>query len=222
MSRILAIETSGPLCSVGLDRDGTRFEVTHHVDRRHNELLLAMIEQVLDEAGEQRTALSGLAFGCGPGSFTGVRIAAACVQALSLAHQLPVLPVPSADALAKAALNSGRVDTSEPLLTSIRSRAGHYYLAAFSSEAAGLKSLEPVRLYDAADQLSELMLGSVQKVGAPPDWWADQTWLDVHATARDVLDIAVPALQQNQGVVSAAALPLYVSGDTPWKRVSES
>ena len=222
MSRILAIETSGALCSVGLDQDGNRFEVTHHVDRRHNELLLGMIEEVLDQAGAERSSLTGLAFGCGPGSFTGVRIAAACVQALALVNQLPVLPVPSADALAKAALNSGRVDSTKVLITSIRSRAGHFYLAAFRCLETGLETLEEVRLYDSAQQLPEVMCGDAQLVGVPPDWWPDGNWLDVSATAGDILDIAIPALQQNLGVASAAALPLYVSGDTPWKRVSKS
>ena len=222
MSAILALETSGSSCSVCLDADGNRFEITHHVDRRHNELLLGMIDNVLQQAGLDRAGLHGLAFGCGPGSFTGVRIAAACVQALSLALDLPVMPVASADALAAAASRSGRLVSDGLLVTSIRSRARHYYLSGYFRQNGEMTGIESVRLYDSAAGLPETLKDPVHCIGAQPEWWETGSWLDISATAEDVLEIALPALRQNQGVSSASALPMYVSGDTPWERLSRA
>jgi tRNA threonylcarbamoyladenosine biosynthesis protein TsaB len=210
------------LCSVCLDADGNRFEITHHVDRRHNELLLGMIDDVLRQAGFDRAGLHGLAFGCGPGSFTGVRIAAACVQALALAHDLPVVPVGSADALVEAAVRSGRIAADGLLLTSIRSRARHYYLSGYSHQQGKISCIESVQLYDSAAVLPETLKEPVYCIGARPDWWQTGAWLDIDATAADILDIAIPALAQNQGVSSANALPMYVRGDTPWQRRSRA
>lgn len=222
MSAVLALETSGSLCSVCLDADGNRFEITHHVDRRHNELLLGMIEEVLQQAHVDRSSLSGLAFGCGPGSFTGVRIAAACVQALALAFSLPVVPVASSDALAHAAVHSGNVVEDCELVTSIRSRRNHYYLSSYRHESGTLVCTQPAQLHDSAESMADQFKESVYFVGAQPEWWTEAAWLEVSATAADVLDIALSALEQQQGVVSAQALPLYVVGDTPWQKRSKA
>jgi tRNA threonylcarbamoyladenosine biosynthesis protein TsaB len=220
MSVILALETSGSLCSVCLDADGNRFEITHHVDRRHNELLLGMIEEVLLQAGLDRGELDGLAFGCGPGSFTGVRIAAACIQALALARDLPVLPVASAEALAAAARRIGLVPHDGVLLTSIRSRARHYYLSGFASREDRTVCVEPVQLYDSDARVPDILRNPVLRIGAQPEWWQSGDWQDISATAADILDIAMPALERNQGVSAEQALPIYVLGDTPWQRRS--
>ena len=89
MVNLLAIETSGAACSVALSLDGNRFSESEHVVKRHNEVLLPMLtalrERVSLDAAELAQLIDGVAFGCGPGSFTGVRIAAAAAQAIALA-----------------------------------------------------------------------------------------------------------------------------------------
>ena len=76
MNSLLAIETSGAYCSVCLRHDGNRFSATEHVEKKHNEKLLPMLNSVCRRAGIDQgrliDSLEAVAFGCGPGSFTGV------------------------------------------------------------------------------------------------------------------------------------------------------
>jgi tRNA threonylcarbamoyladenosine biosynthesis protein TsaB len=223
MSGILALETSGSVCSVCLDCDGNRFEVTHHVDRRHNELLLGMIDEVCSQAGLNRLHLRALAFGCGPGSFTGVRIAAASAQAISLALKIPVVPVRSSRVLINAAVRLGHTQESPTLLvTSIRSRAELYYLAEFSLTDSDAELVRGDELYDSIASLPFDPASPSVLLGAQPQWWEGGRWVPLSATAVDVLESAQILLEQGEGVSSAQALPLYVNGDTPWRRKSEN
>lgn len=103
MSTILAIETSTNACSAALlhqDKIVERFEIA---PREHANLILPMCESLLSEAGISFAQLSAIAFGRGPGSFTGVRMACATAHAFALAHHLPLLPVSTLRALAYAA-----------------------------------------------------------------------------------------------------------------------
>lgn len=231
MSVILALETSGSVCSVCLDCDGNRFEVTHHVDRRHNELLLGMIGEVCMQADVDRQQLSALAFGCGPGSFTGVRIAAACVQAISLTLKIPVVPVPSSAVVVNAAIRLGLTQRAsgtagqelpELLVTSIRSRAELYYMAGYSLNDSGVAEVIPDELYDSMAALPSGLSAQAALFGAPPLWWQGADWVPVTATAADVLESALVMLERGESVPAALALPLYVTGDSPWRRQREN
>jgi len=222
MTSVLALETSGTVCSVCLDLDGSRFVDTRHVERRHNEMLLPMIDALLAEAGVSRERLDVLAFGCGPGSFTGVRIAAAALQGIALARELPVVPVASSLALAEA---SRRADASSPatVWTSIRSRADLFYLAAYRLEGDQLNRVHGDRLCAAMSDLPfELSEGSgtIRLAGERPSWWEAPPTLSafrpLDVTAEDIAALARRALAEGGAVDAALALPLYVSGDTPW------
>ena len=107
MGWLLAIETSAVRGSVALLRDGVAVcERVLDVPRQHNELLLGEITALLAAAGIGSRGLAALAFGYGPGSFTGVRLAAAAAQALGWAHTLPVFAVDCGAALAEQAWRS--------------------------------------------------------------------------------------------------------------------
>ena len=99
--KILSIETATEACSAALDINNVckqRFEIA---PRRHTELILPMIDGLLREADIQVGQLDAIAFGHGPGAFTGVRIAIGVIQGLAFAHDIPVIPVSTLAALAQ-------------------------------------------------------------------------------------------------------------------------
>jgi tRNA threonylcarbamoyladenosine biosynthesis protein TsaB len=101
--RILALDTATQACSTALltaDRAITRELLT---ERGHAEHILSMVDAVLAEAGIALTQVGVLAFGRGPGAFTGVRLAASVAQGLAYAAQLPVVPVSDLSAVAQRA-----------------------------------------------------------------------------------------------------------------------
>ncbi len=101
--QILALETSTELCSAALWRDGEVLAREALAGQRHSELLLPMIDALLAEAGVKLAALDGIAFGAGPGSFTGLRIACGVTQGLAFGAGLPVAAVCTLQALAQDA-----------------------------------------------------------------------------------------------------------------------
>ena len=134
-ARILALETATEACSVAV-LAGTamyrRFEVR---PRAHLRLLLPMVESVLTEAELDLGELDAIAFGSGPGGFTGLRIAAGAAQGLALGARLPVIPVSNLAALAAAAMR----DTTAPKVVVCQdARMGEVYWGTFDRGADDL------------------------------------------------------------------------------------
>lgn len=98
---LLAVETATEACSAALNLDGTIVERYQRTQRDHSRLILPMIDQLLAEAGLKPHDLDVLAFGRGPGSFTGVRIAAGVIHGIALGLDVPVVPVSTLAAVAQ-------------------------------------------------------------------------------------------------------------------------
>lgn len=131
MSTILSIETSSELASVALLRGAT---VTSRVSsgvRTHSQSVLPMIQELLAEAGIALKDCDAIAFGAGPGSFTGVRTACGVAQGLAFGANLPVVPVVTLDAMALACRQQhGAAD----VLAVLDARMGEVYWAQYRFE----------------------------------------------------------------------------------------
>ncbi len=122
--KILAFDTSTEYCSTALYYDGSIVKRETCAERRHSELLLPMIQDTLTEAGLRLSDLDGLAFGAGPGSFTGLRIACGVAQGLAFAIDLPVIGISTLEAIAQQ-------NTHDKIVVAIDARMGEIYHAAY-------------------------------------------------------------------------------------------
>ena len=133
--RILAIETATDACSAALiigNEVTERFEIA---PRRHATLLLPFVQRLLAEANLAIGELDAIAFGRGPGSFTGLRIAAGMAQGLAFGADLPVVPVSTLAALAQGCV---RECTAQGVLAALDARMHEVYFGSFRVAADGL------------------------------------------------------------------------------------
>ncbi|HSM97900.1 MAG TPA: tRNA (adenosine(37)-N6)-threonylcarbamoyltransferase complex dimerization subunit type 1 TsaB [Gallionella sp.] len=124
---ILALDTSTEFCSVALWQDGVVIERCELAGQKHSEMLIAMIDALLGEAGVMLAQIDGIAFGKGPGSFTGVRIACGAAQGLAFGAGLPVAGVCTLEALAQA---SGK----SRVIAALDARMGEIYHAVYQKQ----------------------------------------------------------------------------------------
>ncbi|MDO8350973.1 MAG: tRNA (adenosine(37)-N6)-threonylcarbamoyltransferase complex dimerization subunit type 1 TsaB [Gallionella sp.] len=122
--KVLALETSTEYCSVALWQDSIVLEHCERVGQKHSEMLMPMLDVLLREAGVTMNQLDGIAFGAGPGSFTGVRIACGVTQGLAFGASLPVAGICTLLALAEA---SGQ----QRVIAALDARMGEIYCAAY-------------------------------------------------------------------------------------------
>ncbi len=122
---LLALETSTELCSVALWSGGKVAAARDTLaGQRHSELLLPMVDELMTQQGLNPADLNAIAFGAGPGSFTGLRIACGVAQGIAFATNLPVIAVGTLQALAAA---SG----AQRALCCLDARMGEIYHAAY-------------------------------------------------------------------------------------------
>lgn len=126
---LLAIETSTEFCSLAICV-GAEFHATHvHAGQRHAEIVLEAVGSLMADAGLHFGALDGIAFGKGPGSFTGLRIACGVAQGLALARDIGVVGVCTLEALAEEC-------DADAAITCLDARMGEVYLAAYRRRSA--------------------------------------------------------------------------------------
>ncbi len=225
--RLLALDTSTEACSAALmlgDEIRLRFEIT---ERSHAELILPMIDSLLTEAGVALTSLDGLAFGRGPGGFTGLRIAAGVAQGLAFGAGLPVAPVSSLAAVAEQV----RAGEGERILACNDARMGELYWAVFERRGdAGIARPGEVGIHSmgadhvtrpelVADGIDDLHHAAGNGIGRHPALRARLETAgirlhdDLYPRADAIARLGAVELAAGRGVDAALALPIYVRDD---------
>lgn len=131
--RILAIDTATERCSVALRIDDRVVEQSIETPRGHAELVLPMVHSVLQEAGVKLRQLDGIAYGRGPGAFTGVRIAIGVVQGLAFGANLQTVGISNLAAVAQQVARPG-----DRILVCMDARMGEVYAGSFVCQSSGL------------------------------------------------------------------------------------
>ncbi len=210
MPSILAIETATEACSVALyhhDKISSRYNIA---PQQHVSLILPMCDELLKEANILPSELSAIAFGSGPGSFTGVRIAAAVTQGIAVAHDLPVIAVSSLQALAQAVYIKLR---AEYVMAGMDARMGEVYLGKFSLDQdhkimSLLDKEVMISLEETKNLKQELEL-------EPKSNWifagsAFQTESVFFPSAEAIIPVALYYWHQNNTLTPEMALPVYL------------
>jgi len=212
--RILSIETSTEYCSVALWQDGAVSERCELVGQKHSEVLMAMLDAVLQDTGYRIQDMDGIAFGKGPGSFTGVRIACGVTQGLALGANLPVVGVCTLEAVAET---SGK----EKVIAALDARMGELYLAAYEKCDGGWHAvIEPCLCKAEAAPLLEggwsgagngfAVQGAALQARYDGHLQAAEADAQVFPRAAAIAILGAAQFTLGKGVDAALALPFYL------------
>ncbi|MDJ0880153.1 MAG: tRNA (adenosine(37)-N6)-threonylcarbamoyltransferase complex dimerization subunit type 1 TsaB [Gammaproteobacteria bacterium] len=204
---ILALETSTEACSVALSTtDQELFSDFELTPRQHTRYLPIMLESVLQRAGLVRKDIELIAFGSGPGAFTGVRIAASTAQGLAIGLKVPLLGVSSLAALAQQAYDELSVTE---IVAALDARMGEAYLGHYHiNQASQLVELEGV---ESLRKLQDLLpLNNTLSAGSGWAAWQQQT-------GRDSIDYPV-----YPEIYPTAAAVVKLARSQSWQKLSTS
>jgi tRNA threonylcarbamoyladenosine biosynthesis protein TsaB len=215
---ILAIETATEACSAALLHNDHLYERYELAPQKHNSLILPMCEELMRQANINFTQINALAFGCGPGSFTGLRIAAGIIQGFAFAHQLPVIPISTLRVLAQE-LN--RKNGAKKVLASLDARVNEIYWGEYQLDDSNLMQACHAELLVKPENIS--LPENNNWVGAGSAWTVYGETLknilgnklerivpDVYPTAAAVILCAQQDYLAGKFVTAEKALPVYL------------
>jgi tRNA threonylcarbamoyladenosine biosynthesis protein TsaB len=211
--RFAAIETSTEWCSVALWTDGEIAAIERRVGQRHAEFVLPMLERLLERARVGVDGLDAVSFGAGPGSFTGLRIACAVAQGLAFARAIPVIGVPTLEAIAE---ESGAARA----IACIDARMHEVYYAALEKTGGSWREVVAATCVAPASVPAPpgsgwigcgdgfAVYGEPLRAALGNALWRARP--EVRAGAAAIARLAAPRLEAGEGVDAAQAVPVYV------------
>lgn len=226
--RILAIDTATESCSVALLNSDA---VTAHFEecpREHTQRILPLVKEILTRSDTSLTDLDALAFGRGPGSFTGVRIGIGIAQGLALGAELPMIGVST---LATMAQGAWRMTGATRVLAAIDARMGEVYWAEYTRDEQGVwhgEETEAVLKPEAVTERLKQLSGEWATVGTGWPAWPDMssgtgvTLIDGNMllpAAEDMLPIACQLFAAGKTVAVEHAEPVYLRNTVAWKKL---
>ncbi|CNH83761.1 tRNA (adenosine(37)-N6)-threonylcarbamoyltransferase complex dimerization subunit type 1 TsaB [Yersinia alsatica] len=227
-TRILAIDTATEACSVALWNNGEVQALFELCPREHTQRILPMVQQVLAESGLTLQQLDALAFGRGPGSFTGVRIGIGIGQGLALGADLPMIGVSTLQTMAQGAF---RLTGASRVLAAIDARMGEVYWGEFERDAQGQwlgEATEAVMTPAQALLQAQSLSGHWATVGTGWQTYPDMingsnvVLVDgqiILPHAEDMLPLALSSWASGQIVSVEHAEPVYLRNEVTWKKL---
>ncbi|MEM7220075.1 MAG: tRNA (adenosine(37)-N6)-threonylcarbamoyltransferase complex dimerization subunit type 1 TsaB [Pseudomonadota bacterium] len=245
MSVVLAIDTSRDDCALACTvlppgasdpsadiELGDVAEDTRSIPRRHNEQVLGMLDELLSRALIAPREIDAIVFAAGPGSFTGIRIAAAISQAIAVAADAVILRIGSSRHLAYTVAQRVQTEPGASFWTALYSRQDSFYAARYERGAAGLTCTQSDWLMRAGElrDIADGVIYSDQAAHARPRGQQSGSpgkeqpvapdFLVARPRIRDLLALGCADYLAGLGLSASAAIPLYVDGDTPWHKRS--
>jgi len=196
-------------------RDGAHVIAREEVlPRRHQERLPVLIHELMEESGVRRASLDAIVFGRGPGSFTGLRLAAATAQAWGMAGRLPVYPVSSLAAIALRAVWARRDSTQAlNICTIVKARAGEVYVGNFAWDGQTLQSTATERRAQAIEVAFDTNVDLAVGDGCLE---VDCGQIPNEPRLLPSAEAVLALIKTAEACEAAYALPVYLQADADW------
>ncbi|ENY71611.1 tRNA (adenosine(37)-N6)-threonylcarbamoyltransferase complex dimerization subunit type 1 TsaB [Aeromonas diversa] len=224
--KILAVDTATEACSAALLMGEQVFARYEEAPRDHTRKILPMVQSLLDEAGITLADLDAIAFGRGPGSFTGVRIGIGVAQGLALGAEKPLIGVSTLAAMAQGAW---RRDGARQVLAAIDARMNEVYFGRFEIREGLMAPVQEECVIDPQVLAAEPTLaGRWHTIGTGFATYGDVLQLATEQVpasvpalpmAEDMLPLARAAWLAGEAVAVEAATPVYLRDKVTWKKL---
>lgn len=231
MKGILAIETATEACSVAHWNDPElrqRHEIT---PRQHSQRLFGMLRDLLPDGQLQTHGIEAIAYGCGPGSFTGLRIAASAVQGLAYATGLPAIPVSTLACQAQTAVRQALAVEGDIVFSALDARINEIYFACYRIENGVPVALAPPQACAPEEVVLPAGVPRATGVGSGCEFLGGCanavrsvivcSHPQLLPEARDLIPIALAAATRGDMQSARQVHPLYVRDEINWKKISE-
>ncbi|WJV55768.1 tRNA (adenosine(37)-N6)-threonylcarbamoyltransferase complex dimerization subunit type 1 TsaB [Prodigiosinella aquatilis] len=227
-TRILALDTATEACSVALWNDGEIHSLFEVCPREHTQRILPMVQQILTESSLSLCDLDVLAFGQGPGSFTGVRIGIGIAQGLALGANLPMIGISTLATMAQGAF---RLTGATQVLAAIDARMSEVYWAEYRHDANGAwlgGDTEAVLTPQQVQMQTATLEGNWATAGTGWQTYPDLVRHPVISLqdsgvllphAEDMLPLAIQQWQAGLSVSVEMAQPCYLRNEVTWKKL---
>jgi len=224
----LAIDATTEACSVALKFNNKVYSRYEICPQSHSLRLLPMVDEVLKEANCKLSQLSGLIFGQGPGSFTGVRIGIGVAQGLAYSANLKLVGVSSMQAMAQLAFINHQ---QTQVITAIDARMSEVYNGYFELDENNLMQPKINEAVTPPSKVKERLVGVVnQAYGVGSGWDAysdDLSGLKTNSNspqilfpdAKAMLELGIAAFNKGESVLPENAQPVYVRDTVSWKKL---
>lgn len=247
MPNILAIETSGKICSVALTIADVLHQETLLAERQHSQQILSLINRLLDKANIKLAQLDAVAFSAGPGSFTGIRLAASLAQGLAYGAGVPVIAVSTLQALAQSLVASGAAadaaqglapvgwvvpfaptdPRSKGLAVATNAYGGYIYWGLYQLDEQGI--MQPIQPEERLTPEQATLPPSIDWLGVGDAWLAynqaltqrlgvSTEYADHQPHAKDLITLACANFAQRKP--ASQALPAYLYSADHWRKSS--
>ena len=218
--KLLAVETATEACSAALYIDGEITERFSLTANEHTKLILPMIDTLMSEAGLLPQQLDALAFGCGPGSFTGVRIATGVIQGIAFGADLPVVPISTLAAIAQDYFDSNDNMEQHTAFTAMDARMGEIFWGVYNRDQFGYAALIGKEVVTLAEDIA---FPDLTGIGLGSGWGVYEEILmlrlagkvkhyevDVRPRARAIARLGARGFELGLAVAVELAMPVYL------------
>jgi tRNA threonylcarbamoyladenosine biosynthesis protein TsaB len=237
--KILAIDTATEACSVALLNDGNQDSIFEICPQQHSQRILPMIDELLSKHGLKVSDLDGLAYGRGPGSFTGVRIATGIIQGLALGADLRVVEVSTLAAMAQQNYMQAGHKISKVLIDARMQEVyfGHYSIENEDGDAIA-RELQPEAVLSPQEAIAKFaqisddvkLVHNAETVGIAGTGWdahrdilmamsESQTVCVLYPSAEFMLPIAKKAFERCESISVDDISPIYLRDKVTWKKL---